>query len=745
MPETTGRKIKQKLVILFLIMVVIFLALAFRLFQVQILDGDEYAAKAARQQTRDDTLQAQRGKIRDSSGLVLAQSGTSYRVLVNPQVISESERSRISIEVSDILGLDYNYVYERVSRVEKQQIVLKRQVSSEVVDQLKALQLGSGISFSTDMKRYYPMGQLFSQLVGFSGTDGEGQTGIEASYQDYLAGKNGRLVSEVDRDKNTVVNGETEYVAPTDGYNIDLTVDSVVESYLESSISTAYTANNASQVTAILMNPKNGQLLGTTTFPTFDLNAPPRSDVAALLEMSRNRCVSETYEPGSLFKLIVLAAALDSHSVTADQTFTCKGYEEYGMNKVYCKNHERHGLQTIYEALQNDCDCVFMQIAHEVGVNTLYDYIYAFGFGTETESGIPGEDTGEITHRKYIRDVELARLGCGLDLTVVPMQMIKAFSAILNGGILVKPYVVTKIYDNEGNIIKQNEPETITRVISEQTSELMRGFMVSYSESTAGSTSQINNYTSGSFSGVSNKYEEDGSASETRFITTQIQFLPANNPQLVLFLMIDEPQVPVAYGKYITQPISGSVLSSMVRYYTLLPDNGQTDRYEVPNVVNMTVSEAITALNDKHLRSVSMESEADAIVFKQLPEAGSNVPRGSRVILYTSMTTFNSEGTVTAVTVKVPNVINMRRSEALDEFEKAGLVMDFDKTNCTGYIVEQSIAADTEVAPGTSVTVTFNGYYAAAKVSTPTPMPTPEPTPTPEWTMQPNDDVATVE
>ncbi|MBQ5757926.1 MAG: hypothetical protein IIV93_05355, partial [Clostridia bacterium] len=186
MADSSGRKIKQKLVILLIIMGIIFLALVFRLFQVQILQGDEFAERASRQQTRNDTLQAQRGKIVDSSDLVLAQSGTSYRVLINPRVISESERVRIAIEVSDVLGLDYDYVYERVCRTEKQQIVLKRQVEGETIDQLRALQLGAGISFSTDNKRYYPMGKLFSQLIGFTGTDGEGQTGLEASYDSYL-------------------------------------------------------------------------------------------------------------------------------------------------------------------------------------------------------------------------------------------------------------------------------------------------------------------------------------------------------------------------------------------------------------------------------------------------------------------------------------------------------------------------------------------------------------------------------
>ncbi|MBQ6426725.1 MAG: PASTA domain-containing protein [Clostridia bacterium] len=732
MADSSGRKIKQKLVILFIIMSVIFLALVFRLFQVQILKGDEYAERASRQQTRNDTLQAQRGKIMDSSNLVLAQSGTSYRVLINPRVISESERVRIAIEVSDVLGLDYDYVYERVCRTEKQQIVLKRQVEGETVDQLRALQLGSGISFSTDNKRYYPMGKLFSQLVGFTGTDGEGQTGIEASYDSYLAGKNGKMVTEVDRNKNELPYGESEYVAPTDGYDMKLTVDSVAQSYLEASVSDAHTINNAKQVTAMIMNPKTGELIATTSYPTFDLNAPPRSDVAALLEMSRNRCVTETYEPGSLFKLFVLAAGLDCGIIKPDQTFTCSGFEQYGLKRSYCRNQEKHGLQTIPQALANNCDCVFMQMAQQIGVNTLYDYIYRFGFGSETDSGIPGEDSGEILHRKYVRATELAEIACGRTLTVTPMQMLRAICAMVNGGTLYKPYVVDSITDTEGNIILKNESEAQTKAITAETSKQMCELMKSYIESESGSTASVANFTTGGLSGLSHKYDEDGTVSDSRFISSFVQFAPASNPDLVMYIMIDEPQVPASYAPYLCAPISSAVFRNLLRYYTILPDNGNTEIREVPNVVGSSVTDAIAALNKEHIRSVSIEAEADAIVIRQIPAPGTPVARASRVILYTSMTTYNSAD-VFVEEVEVPNLANMRRPEALDKLMEAGLILDFDESNCTGLINGQSVEPGTKVPVGTTITVTFNGYYAAAKVNSPVPAsPTPEPAVTPE-------------
>lgn len=709
-------------------MVVLFVLLVIRLFNVAIVNGDQYNKMAARQQTKKNTLSAQRGRIIDCNGLVLAQTGTSYRVLVNPQVIPESERVRIALEVADILKLDYDYVYERVCRTEKQQIVLKRQVASETVDQLEELQLGSGISFATDMKRYYPMGSLFAQLVGFSGTDGEGQTGIEASYNSYLAGKDGRFVSEVDRSGNVLPDGEEEYVEPVNGYDITITADAVAESYLEAAVKEAYNTNNASHVTALLMNPNTGEILGSTTYPTFDLNAPPRSDVTILLEMSRNRTVSEKFEAGSLFRLIVTAAALDKGVITLNDTFKCTGSEKYGLQSLYCTDPNGHGTQTVVEALRNNCDCVFMQIAEKVGVNPLYDYIYAFGFTKETGCGIPGEDTGELAHRKYIRHLELARLATGLDMTVTPVQMTCALSAMVNGGILVKPYVIQKITDENGNVIQENSPQPIQRVISEETSRQMCTVLSDCLQTNTASNAQVLNYTAGGYAGVSNVYV-DKVKSETNFTATFFECIPADNPKLVLFMMIDEPEVPAVYERLIVGPWCSYAYTSLVRYYTLLPNNGQVETFEVPNVLGMPVSEAVTALGDKHLTSTTLESEQDSIVTKQVPAAGSKAIRGSRVILYTSMTGFNSEGNAHNITVKVPNFKNLRRNEALDLCEMNDLVLDFDKSACTGYVIEQSIEPETAVEPGTVITVTFNGYYAASKLNTPTPSPAPTPDP----------------
>lgn len=739
--NSSSPKIKQKLVYLFGIMVFIFLLLVFRLFWVEILLGDDYSSRASRQQTRNSSLFAQRGRILDRSGIVLAQSGTSYRVLVNPRMISASERVRISLEVSDILGLDYEYVYTRVCRVEKQQIVLKRQVDSDTVDRITALQLGNGISFSTDMKRYYPMGQLAAQLIGFTGTDGEGQTGIEASYDDYLAGKNGRLVTPVDRSNNPLPYAEEEYIAPVNGYDMNLTLDSVAESYIEAAIAEAYTLNHAVQVTAILMNPMTGEIYGSASAPTYDLNAPPRSDVALLLEMSRNYSVSVNFEPGSAFKTFVLAAALDCSAISEQDTFVCTGtgaygYETYGTTHVYCNG--KHGTMTLQEAVAVDCDCAFMQIAQKLGVNRLYDYIYAFGFGQSTKSGIPGEDSGTVMHRKYIRDVELAKLSIGRGIIVTPMQMANAFSCVVNGGYLMQPYVVNNVISADtGEVILQKEPAVLRKVIKETTSATVRKLLqgVTSTEKGNASNGQVLNFATGGKPGWSARNDSEGVVSDTLFSATYSGFIPVNQPELVCFLMIDKPAVPRAYAPTLAAPWVSKIFSSLARYYTIDPI--QSEKRTVPDVVGQTMLDAKQTLSSQAgLPSQMLDSEQDAIVTAQVPAAGSEVPRQTRVILYNTMTNYNNEGTFTE-TVAVPDFTNAargykyRRAEAYDIAAELGLTISFDPTYCTGYVTGQSIEPGTLVPPGTDIYLTFSGYYTAAKLPEPTPAPTPEPTPVP--------------
>ncbi len=700
-------KLKKKLVVLLIVFGLLFLVLALRLAQVQLVMGPDLQEKAISQWTRRTQLTAQRGKITDRNGLVLAQSGTSYRVLVNPQVIAEDERVRIALEVSEILDLDYDYVYERVSNTKRQQAQLKRKVEGNVVAELTALQLGGGISFSTDTKRYYPFGTLFSQLVGFTGIDSEGQTGIEASYDQYLAGENGMLVTETDRKNRPLSYGDEDYLPPTDGYDMRLTVDSVTQSYLEKALEECLSVNRATTATGLVMNPATGEILAESTYPTFDLNNPPRDEVTELMSMSRNRVVTDTYEPGSIFKIITLAAALDSGAVTLDSTFSCDGSRSFRQEKIHCWKTAGHGEQTLTQAVENSCNCAFMDMALAMGVDTLYDYIYAFGFGESTECGIPGEDTGEIRHRKYIRDADLARIGFGQTITVTSMQMAAGASAAINGGVLMKPYIVDSITATDGTLIESGTPTELRRVIKKETSELVRQILRSVVDNGSGSNARLEGYTVGGKTGTAQKYDEDGTVSRTRLIASFIGFLPTDDPELLCLITVDEPTIPVVYGSTVAAPFVKQTFEDLVQYYGILPDTETTMR-DLPNVVGMTGEAAVTAIREAGFEVTLTEFEMQATVTLQLPAGGEGVkaPRRSIVVLYTTMTTFSDEGLYKDEAV-VPKLVGKRRLDALDACLRAGLTLNYDPTACVGLVDTQSIAEGEKVEPGTEIFVTF--------------------------------------
>lgn len=720
-------KLKKKLLLLLIFSVVLMLVLALRLTQVMLINAEDYQGRALSQWTRRSNLTAQRGRIMDRNGLVLAQSGTAYRVLVNPQAIAEEDRVRIAVEVSDVLGLDYDYVYERVSNTKRKQAQLKRQVSGEVVDRLTALQLGSGISFTTDKKRYYPFGQLFSQIIGFTGIDSEGQTGLEAEFDKYLAGIDGLLVAEVDRKGNTLSYGSEKYLPPTDGYDMTLTTDSVTQSYLEKYVGECQTVNKAISSTGLIMNPNTGEILAMTTYPSFDLNNPPRNQVTELMSMSRNRAVTDTFEPGSIFKVVTLAAALDSGAVTLDSTFTCNGAKTFRLEKIRCWNTKGHGTQTLTQATENSCNCAFMEMALAMGVDTFYDYIYAFGFNEPTECGIPQEDSGTIIHRKYIRESDLARVAFGQTMTCTGIQITNAVCAAVNGGVLMQPYIVDNITATDGTVIVKNQPTQLRRVIKSATSTQVRDILYSVVANGSGSNAQVQDHKVGGKTGTAQKYEEDGTASRTRLIASFVGFLPVDEPQLVCLVTVDEPRVPVVYGSTVAAPWVQKTFTDLVQYYGFLPDT-TSEMVAVPDAVagGWTGDEAARRMQYEgiDLKAQVVDSEKDAIVVMQVPEGGTMVPKGTTVLLYTNATTYSEEGLYKEM-VKVPDLVGKRRQEAYDMLIERGLKLAFDKSQCTGMITEQSVQKDEEVEPGTEIYVVF-------PTPTPKPIDPAEPTATPE-------------
>lgn len=706
--DAPGVSNKKRLKIALWFMMVLLLLLIARLVKVMVIDSEELENRAASQQTRNTTLSATRGKILDSTGVVLARNATAYKVVIWPSSIKDDEKERVAKELSSLLDMDYAKVLEKVN-ANKQEIVLARQVERETVDKIESMKLGIGVGTAIDTKRYYSSGSLFSQLLGFTNIDGEGQAGLEQKYEKYLAGKNGRMVTETDGKQNPLPYGVQEIIEANDGCDLILTTDAVMQSALEKACKEALEVNKAASVQGVIMDCTTGEIKAMTTQPDFDPNSPPRNDMALLNSLMRNRVVTDSYEPGSTFKLITLSAALDSHTVNTDTGFYCDGGCTVNGERIKCWRSGGHGSQTLYKAVQNSCNPSFVKMALSMGTETFYDYIYSFGFGSSTGSGITGESAGIVTHQKYITENTLARIGFGHSIAVTPLQLVTAVSAAVNGGKLMQPYVVDSIVAPDGTVVLKNEPKVVRRVISEETSALVRDIGESVVSEGSGKNAAIPGYRIGGKTGTAQKYGADGKIAQGKLIASFIGFAPADEPKYVCLILVDEPQVGTIFGSTVAAPFVKQVMEEVLRYAGYLPEQASTS-VTVPAVTDITIAEAKRELEKIGLTATYQDDENE-IVTAQVPIEGKSVQAGSGVLLYTAMISTPSEdilGEQEDEMVIVPDVFDKTKLEANDALKAKGLIIKIDPPDQSGKAIRQSPAAGETVPKGTEVLVEFS-------------------------------------
>ena len=706
--DAPGVSNKKRLKIALWFMMVLLLLLIARLVKVMVIDSEELENRAASQQTRNTTLSATRGKILDSTGVVLARNATAYKVVIWPSSIKDDEKERVAKELSSLLDMDYAKVLEKVN-ANKQEIVLARQVERETVDKIESMKLGIGVGTAIDTKRYYSSGSLFSQLLGFTNIDGEGQAGLEQKYEKYLAGKNGRMVTETDGKQNPLPYGVQEIIEATDGCDLILTTDAVMQSALEKACKEALEVNKAASVQGVIMDCTTGEIKAMTTQPDFDPNSPPRNDMALLNSLMRNRVVTDSYEPGSTFKLITLSAALDSHTVNTGTGFYCDGGCTVNGERIKCWRSGGHGSQTLYKAVQNSCNPSFVKMALSMGTETFYDYIYSFGFGSSTGSGITGESAGIVTHKKYITENTLARISFGHSIAVTPLQLVTAVSAAVNGGKLMQPYVVDSIVAPDGTVVLKNEPKVVRRVISEETSALVRDIGESVVSEGSGKNAAIPGYRIGGKTGTAQKYGADGKIAQGKLIASFIGFAPADEPKYVCLILVDEPQVGTIFGSTVAAPFVKQVMEEVLRYAGYLPEQASTS-VTVPAMTDITVAEAKRELEKIGLTATYQDDENE-IVTAQVSIEGKSVQAGSGVLLYTAMTSAPSEdilGEQEDEMVIVPDVFDKTKLEANDALKAKGLIIKIDPPDQSGKAIRQSPAAGETVPKGTEVLVEFS-------------------------------------
>ncbi len=711
-------RLRRKLLVASAFAVVLLLALLANLYYVSIVKGPEYAKMAQRQWQSSLSLKAERGKILDRNSNVLAESYTTYMVCVNPQAITEdADRERIANILSTLLNVNYETIIAKMTKINPkdgkyyQQVKIKDQVESNVIAQLVTFQENRAISYYADVKRNYPEGNLFGQLLGFTNVDGDGQTGVELSYNSILSGVDGKQMAETDRDGNEIPGGESSYIAPIGGASVQMTVDTGIQGFLQSALEEAARTNLAKYAYGVVMNPKTGEIYAISSYPTIDPNNPPRTDAETLLDLSRQRMVTETYEPGSVFKIVTLAAALDSGTVNDSTTFNCKGSLNVLGQKIKCWRTRGHGKETLAQAVQNSCNPAFMSMALKMGTDKFYEYIYAFGMNDKTGVGIGGETTGKVTHRKYIRDTDLARIGFGQSISCTGLQMAAAVCAAINGGELLKPYYVQDVVATDGTVLEHHEREVVRQVISAETSAQIRKYLTGVVDAGSGKNAAIPGYSVGGKTGTSQKYDENGKVSSTLLVASFVGFAPADDPEYLCMIIVDEPQVPVVYGSTVAAPYVQQVLKNVLTYYSVPTDRNE-NAVSVPDVRGMTVEQAVKALKTVGLDATYMETEQAAAVQRQSPAPGNMVVKGSPVILYTAWTTFQGEEEEIEMT-KVPKILGKNRINAMDALTKAGLVMDYDRSQSTGTVTMVQYPEGTEIPKGTSVHVDFSGSEKA--------------------------------
>lgn len=703
---------KKRLAITLFGVAVLFILLIARLFWLMIVRGPELREKALIQQTQDTSLTAARGSITDQSGVVLAQSGTAYKVLLSPFQLSQKkyrdDRPRIALELSEILKMDYDYVLAQVQKQNNndeyyREVILKRQVEREQVDAINSRELGPGVYMAIDSKRYYPNGSLFSQLLGFTTIDGVGQSGLEQKYNKYLAGEDGRMITETDAVGRALAYGAQEIIEPVNGYDVVLTTDSAIQSFLEKALKEALAVNQAKTAQGIVLNCKTGAIVALSNQPDYDPNTPPRSDIALLNALSRNRVVSDAYEPGSTFKVLTLAAALDSGAAGQSSSYYCQGFHMVNGERIKCWRAGGHGSQTLAKAVQNSCNPAFMQMALAMGVDTFYDYIYAFGLGATTASGISGETSGIVTHQKYMTQNTLARIGFGQSIALSPLQLVTAVSAAVNGGELMQPYVVERIVSQSGEVILQNNPTVVRRVVTPQTSAKVREILEGVVAEGSGKNASIPGYRVGGKTGTAQKYE-DGKIADGKLIASFIGFAPADDPQYVCLILVDEPKVGTIFGSTVAAPFVKQVMEETLRHYGYLPTQS-AETVSVSDLTGMTIEDAKAALKANGLGAVYQDAGTDVVV-AQVPAANEVVQKGSEVLLYTDKTGIEiTEADVDEVIV--PDVIKWSRLGASDRLAEAGLKILIDPPDQTGVAFRQYPEAGKKVPRGSEVLVEF--------------------------------------
>lgn len=695
--------IRKRIWKLMVVLTALFGAIVVRIISLTVIQGEALTARGVRQWTQEGKVEARRGSIVDRNGETLALSTTAYIVSVNPRKVTED--AAFAARVAELLDVEQQTILNKLKNKNYASVVLKRQVPRATVDAIRTLRaqdesaakLLQGLSFSEDTRRVYIKGQFLTQALGLTNVDSEGQSGLEQQYDAVLKGEDGILLTEVDRKARTMPQSNTTYIAPQTGNTVQLTIDASIQSFVERAMRECIQVNNAKSVTSIVMDVNTGAILALCMKPDYDPNSPPRDDIQTLTELMRISAVSDAYEPGSTFKSLTCAAALDAGVASVGDTFQCTGSIRVDGDTIRCWK-KSHGHETLAEGLKNSCNPVFVTLALRMGTQRLYQYLRAFGLGVRTGVDLPGEGTGILINSRYVKNVDLARIGFGQSVAVTPIQMITAFSSVVNGGKLMKPYIVSAILDEDGGIVQRTAPQVVASPIRAETSQTMRELLEKVVSEGGGKNAYIEGYRVGGKTGTAQVYI-DGKVSSSVHIGSFIGFAPADAPRFAVLVIVNAADVPVDYGGTTAAPFARQIIEDTLNYLGYEKAGAaQEQRVEIPDFQGWTLDEAV-----KRLRSLGLKYETDGVgatVTAQMPAAGAMLTAGGQVMLYTA-----EQQTVTPdIMVCVPDVIGLSVVEASRALRARGFELEISGS---GVAVRQSPAYGAYAAQGSAVKVSF--------------------------------------
>ena len=725
-------KIKTKrILIVFGVILLIFVLLLGRVGWLQFVDGEELKRREYSQSTSSTLISAKRGTIYDSTGKALAISVDVDTISVNPSYIkakgkdgkSDEEatdelKQKMAEKMAEIFKLNKDDVYKKLTSSNSVETIVSKVETdkvSELEKWLKENDAKAGVNIDADVKRYYPYNNLASNVIGFCGSNNQGLDGIELSYDDVLKGTSGRLTTAIDVTRDAIPDQNEEYIAPENGSNIYLTIDSNIQTIAEKYLKQAVEENNCERGgNVIIMDPSDGSILAMATYPDYNLNDPytpnewysegwdslsQKEQTNKLYSMWRNRAVLDTYEPGSTFKVLTASIGLEENVVETDtpNDFYCSGHETVADRRINCSNLSGHGSQTLRNALENSCNPALIQLGQRIGVDKFYDYLEAFGLFDKTGVDLPSEGTSSFWAKENVGPVELATMSFGQRFTITPLQLITAISSVANDGVLVTPHVVKQIENSETGTITNVETKEVRQVISEDTADKMKSIMQSVVEEGGGSYAQVKGYSIGGKTGTS---EPNPDRPEDGYVASFVAIAPVENVEVVVLLTLYDPQVSNYYGGSIAAPAVSQILTEVLPYLDI-PSNDSvnsstTETISTPDVVNKTVAEAQKILQEAGLE-YNTNASADDIVKEQVPPKGTALTEGGIVKLYV-------EGNDERVSQSVPDLKGVT-------FEQAKIMLKAKNLNIastgSGIVIAQDPQAGTSVDEGTVINVTL--------------------------------------